>query len=436
MKARFKTQSLTPIDGEPTFASVSRLEQELASNALTIKVSFGGGKKGTLGLVFSATKYFAEAGVDWVVPVSAGSFPIFTTGMTDEEKKATISEYLVEEYDIKVVEAMEGILKNQLLEAVPEDYILELKQGLSEYNDVALLDILKHLRVEYAPMTEVIYMRLLANFREPPNLDSPIDVYYAKQQECKLYLADSVDPISDNGMVIQLTTHMGNSGLINQAVTKFKRQTDPADKTWAKAKTWMRRALRDLKAESDLEGGDAVTFQAGGVFKNAAGPTESREEARDEIAGQMRESFGALAQAAVAKSETLDSNATTIASLTKAIAVLTETNRSLVAALATRTTVPPAARTNPGGATADPDMTGHHTNSDGNSCATKKWFAGGRWQFVSQQHCKNCTGIVNHIPSDCPELPGNEAIKLEMAERKAKRLALGGGGRGRARGRK
>ena len=157
---------------------------------------------------------------------------------------------------------------------------------------------------------------------------------------------------------------------------------------------------------------------------NAAGrPTESREEACDEIARQMRESFGALAQAAVAKSETLDVNATIIASLTKAIAVLTETNWSLVAALAARTTAPPATRATPGGPAADPDLTGHHTNSDGKSCATKKWFAGGRWQFVSQQQCKNCTGIVNHLPSDCPELPGNEAIKVEMAERKAKRLA-------------
>ena len=111
LKARFKTQSLTPIDGEPTFASVQRLEQELASNALTIKVLFRGGKKGTLGLVFSATKYYAEAGVNWVVPVSAGAFPTFTTGMTDEEKKAAISEYLVEEYDIKVVAATEEIKK-------------------------------------------------------------------------------------------------------------------------------------------------------------------------------------------------------------------------------------------------------------------------------------------------------------------------------------
>jgi len=326
--ARFKTQTLTTIDGEPTFASVAKLEQELASNALTMKVSFGGGKKGSLGLVFSAAKYLAEAGQDWIVPASEGPFPLFTPNMTDLQKKARIADYLVKEYDLKVVTSGGHLLKNQFLDAVPEEYILELKQGLSEYNDVSLLDLLKHLRDEYAPMTEVIYMGLLANFREAPNLEEPIDVYFAKQQECQLLTADSMDPISDNAMVMQLTTHMGQCGLINTAVTKFKRQPDPADKTWAKAKAWYRRALRDLKAETALEGGDTVTYQANGARVSA---TDAREEARDEIAGQMRESFGALAQAAVAKSETLDSNATTIAALTKAVAVLTETNRSLVA---------------------------------------------------------------------------------------------------------
>ena len=138
----------------------------------------------------------------------------------------------------------------------------------------------------------------------------------------------------------------------------------------------------------------------------------------------MSESFGALAQAAVAKSDTLDVNATTIASLTKAIAVLTETNRQLVAALAAKSIATPATRSPPGVTpAASPDMTGHRTNSDGNSCPTKKWNPAGRWQFVAQQHCKNCTGVVNHIPTDCPELPGNAHIKAEMAERKAKRQA-------------
>ena len=43
LKARFTLQHLTPVDGEPTFASMQRVEEELAANSLTSQVSFGGG---------------------------------------------------------------------------------------------------------------------------------------------------------------------------------------------------------------------------------------------------------------------------------------------------------------------------------------------------------------------------------------------------------
>ena len=62
LKARFTFQHLTPIDGEPTFSSMQRVEEELASNLLTSKVLFGGGDSGCLGVVFNNAKFHAETG--------------------------------------------------------------------------------------------------------------------------------------------------------------------------------------------------------------------------------------------------------------------------------------------------------------------------------------------------------------------------------------
>ena len=71
VKARFPHQHLTPIEGEPTFEQIQNAERELASNALTAKVSFGGGKKGCLGTVYNNVKFRVESGgIDWVVPAS------------------------------------------------------------------------------------------------------------------------------------------------------------------------------------------------------------------------------------------------------------------------------------------------------------------------------------------------------------------------------
>ena len=136
----------------------------------------------------------------------------------------------------------------------------------------------------------------------------------------------------------------------------------------------------------------------------------------------MRDSFSALAASAVAKSDTLDANAATIASLSNTIAELTATNKKLVAALAAAKQGGRAPNPPPG-FTADANLTGHSLNSLGDSCPTKKWRPDGRWQFVTNQYCKTCNNMVKHVPADCPELLGNEKIKEEMAKYRARKRA-------------
>ena len=65
-----------------------------------MKYSFGGGKYGTLGLVTGAAIFFAETGVDWIVLTSKGTYPTFAAGATEDKKKTTISDFILEETDI------------------------------------------------------------------------------------------------------------------------------------------------------------------------------------------------------------------------------------------------------------------------------------------------------------------------------------------------
>ena len=69
-------------------------------------------------------------------------------------------------------------------------------------------------------------------------------------------------------------------------------------------------------------------------------PPSPQDEDRNEVAAGTRELFGQLAQAAVAKSDTINANAATIAALSKTIAELTSTNAILVTALASKDPVP------------------------------------------------------------------------------------------------
>ena len=132
IEANFKTDSITPIDGDPTFKKLQLAEQELARNALTARMHFGGGTRGCVGLVYTRTKYIAETGINWTVPTTKGGYPTFPTNVTDDEKKLAISEFIRDEHGIRVVNVVQELLKNQCIEAIGEDYILELKQGIQE----------------------------------------------------------------------------------------------------------------------------------------------------------------------------------------------------------------------------------------------------------------------------------------------------------------
>ena len=77
IKAKFPHQTLTVIEGRPSYEKILNCKRELGINALAVEVPFGGENRGCLGLVYSAAKYLAEAGEAWDVPESEGAFPIF-----------------------------------------------------------------------------------------------------------------------------------------------------------------------------------------------------------------------------------------------------------------------------------------------------------------------------------------------------------------------
>ena len=56
--------------------------------------------------------------------------------MSAEEKKRIIGRFIVRETDIKKAEAVELLLKNQLTDAVDDDYILHLADEDGEYDNV------------------------------------------------------------------------------------------------------------------------------------------------------------------------------------------------------------------------------------------------------------------------------------------------------------
>ena len=86
-------------------------------------------------------------------------------------------------------------------------------------------------------MDDLIYKKTMHKFRLPQDIDLPIDKYFRKKEECQLLSQDSDGPISDKGMVLPLTTHMGEMGLINKSVIIFKNNPLPPKRRLRRARS-------------------------------------------------------------------------------------------------------------------------------------------------------------------------------------------------------
>ena len=82
-------------------------------------------------------------------------------------------------------------------------------------------------------------------FEEPPDLSRPIDVYFKNQEECQSLSADGEIPISEAEMVIQVHTHLGATGLINNKYLVWKKKAAVECK-WAPAKKYFRAEVRNV----------------------------------------------------------------------------------------------------------------------------------------------------------------------------------------------
>ena len=72
------------------------------------------------------------------------------------------------------------VLKNQFLEAVPEDYYLELNVGVLRYNGTSTFNFLTHVTSNYTTLDDHFTKENKKEFKEAPDLTRPIDTYFKK----------------------------------------------------------------------------------------------------------------------------------------------------------------------------------------------------------------------------------------------------------------
>ena len=142
-------------------------------------------------------------------------------------------------------EVVEEQLKNQLLDSLPEAFILELCEGSRQYDGSTTFDIMEHIFTNYVKIDDTLILKNRKEFGDAPDFLLPLDVYFKKQEYQQKLAADGEVPISEADMVLQLQTHIGSTGMINSKYATWKKKS-LTDRGWKDGKKYFRAALKDV----------------------------------------------------------------------------------------------------------------------------------------------------------------------------------------------
>ena len=308
------------------------------------------------------------------------------------------------------------------MKAIEECYIKELPEGYSEYDNGSLFELIERVKNKYVILDDCVLENIMAVFAGPPDLSMPINVYYAKQEECQRQGEASDDPVKDGDMVRMLQKHMGDSGTLIKKEIKFDKK-DKADRTWKNGKELCREALEDLKKEAKRAGAREFLANSAVASKDRAA---TEEEVLNAMATKMGESFDALAMAVEALKATYEEQARIVSTLTATSAELTATIKKLADKIVTLSEKLAAAAklsgrggSVPPGFDSDSNKTGSAANLDGVFMPTRKNKKGLECP-VSKQQCNHCGKAVRHLPEFCLEKPQRKIAIEEAALVKAK----------------
>jgi hypothetical protein len=236
-------------NSRPTFLSLQRLHAEIQSNAESVPSIRGNGELGHLSLTISAAQYLIESnGVAFNPPVHPGAAPNHPDGATGPVITKINRQFLADQKEFITYTNVAGTLKRQVLKAVPEHYLEELRHPTRTFSRLTVLAILDHLNSTYGTITTNDLAANRKNLHREWSSAQPLESLWTNITRCR-HVAHDLDPISDMEAVQAALDNLDRTGVFIDAV-KLWRLRPSAEHTLANIKAHF--TFADLEHQREL----------------------------------------------------------------------------------------------------------------------------------------------------------------------------------------
>ena len=151
--AEFLTKILPPIPGKSYYNCISKINQVMHGNAATIPTTLVGWAHGHVELIMKAILYVTLSATSYVAPIEPPLTPDVSSTATCASQQQLRDQHAEEQRIFTNHINMDDALKTQLLDAVEDPYVSELRNRYTGYIVVTTRDLLDHLMYRYSNIT-------------------------------------------------------------------------------------------------------------------------------------------------------------------------------------------------------------------------------------------------------------------------------------------
>jgi hypothetical protein len=237
-REKVKKEAVTKIHGQPTHTDITKLEEELVQIAIVIPTSLGGGELGHAGLIIEPTEYEKHSnGVPFTRPSQPPTLP--PTAQADDKRNVE----RIHNEKIRIFNLYLGVeqgLRDKIIEAIDEEFLLELRQGVLGYQKVTARQMINHLRKRGGGLDHVDVMKIRKERDEPWDCTENPAAYFARVEK-NVHLLSLVAPtpiVTDmTERMMAVLSALTESGIFNVAVREWEQKPEN-QKTWDNIKVF------------------------------------------------------------------------------------------------------------------------------------------------------------------------------------------------------
>jgi hypothetical protein len=238
---------IATITSPPTYATIRAAQTQLNANATTVPSYAGDGIHGHLALTLKTADYLIKSGgVDFIPPVLGPIQPIHPANATAAQIAEINRKFYDDQATFRTYQETDKALRNQILLAIPEDYLRDLADAELGLGSVSCLDILTHLWDTWGSITQIELDANALRMGAPWNPPTPIDKLFAQLDDGIRFATAGKDKPSDPTVIRLGYNIIHQTGLFEIPCRDWRNKPE-ADKTRKKFNLHFRAADQDRR---------------------------------------------------------------------------------------------------------------------------------------------------------------------------------------------